>query len=229
MDVSRFRNFLLGAVAVFLILSLVLTLVQPTKPVTALPAGVNTPIVGLEMALNPAQVWNVLGDPQTSEGQKMRAAFDLGTRIDFAYIVSYSLAYLFLTLLLVRRQTASHGWLYLAISFIAVTAFTDVLENRAIFNILGAGTLSLVDSHMDELIVFTRVKWLFLGLSGIPASILMRREGRRGPSFLLTAAFAFGALGIFKQYAVEMMTLFLAFFWAYLFIKLLPLKNRWWV
>ena len=58
--------------------------------------------------------------------------------------------------------------------------------------------------------------------------VLLRREGKRGLSFILTAAFAFGALGVLKQYAIELMTIFLAFFWAYLLVKLLPLKNRWW-
>ena len=128
----------------------------------------------------------------------------------------------------INRQSAHRGLLIAGTAFILVTAFADVMENLAIFKILQTGTLSLVDMHIDQLIVFTRIKWIFLGLAGLPAVIMFRKEGRRGPAFILTAAFAFGAMGLMKQYAVEVMTLFLAFFWVYLFVKLLPLSNRWW-
>lgn len=129
---------------------------------------------------------------------------------------------------MILRHDKSWLWTLLTAGFIFGTAGADVMENLALFRILDTGTESLVELHLDQLIVFTRVKWILLGASGLPAAILLRQEMRRGPSFILTAAFAFGVLGILKQYAVEMMTLFLAFFWVYLFIKLLPLKNRWW-
>lgn len=167
-------------------------------------------------------------DPQTTIGQKVRAGFTLGTYVDFGYIFVYSLCYLFLTWLLVYRQNAGWGWLLATAVVVVATAACDVIENLAIFRILGTGTESLIDLHIDQLIVFTRLKWILLGVQGLPAVMLFRKEGRRGPAFLLTVAFAFGALGIMKQYAVEIMSLFLAFFWVYLFIKLLPLKNRWW-
>lgn len=197
------------------------------KPALVMQPGVNSPVIGLEMALSPYEVWNIIGDPQTITGQKLRAAFTLGTYIDFGYILSYSLCYLFLTWLLAFRHNVSWGWLLATAILVVGTAAADVLENLAIFRILNTGTESLVDLHIDQLIVFTRVKWLLLGVQGLPAAILFRKEGRRGPSFILTAAFAFGGLGIIKQYAPELMTLFLAFFWVYLFVKLLPLKNRW--
>ncbi|HRP70177.1 MAG TPA: hypothetical protein PLY93_11645 [Turneriella sp.] len=225
---TQLRNALFVSIFLFLSISGVLLLVNPQKAAFALPHAVNTPIIGLEMALSPYEVWNILGDPQTTIGQKIRADFSLGTYIDFGYILAYSLCYLMLTWLLVRRQNIAWGWLLVAALFVVATAISDVLENLAIFRILDTGTEPLVDLHIDQLIVFARLKWLFLGVQGLPAAIMLRREMRRGPSFILTAAFAFGALGIMKQYAPEIMTLFLAFFWVYLFVKLLPLKNRWW-
>lgn len=221
------RRALFISVCAFFALTVALTIINPTKPVTALQPGVNSPIIGLEMALTPNQIWNIIGDPQSLEGQKSRAAFALGTWVDFGYILAYSLCYFFLTALMAIRQSANRGLLIAGAMLILITAFSDVMENLAIFRILGTGTESLVDLHIDQLIVFTRIKWVFLGLSGLPAVIMFRKENRRGPAFILTAAFAFGAMGILKQYAVEMMTLFLAFFWVYLFVKLLPLQNRW--
>lgn len=222
------RRGLFVSVCAFFALTVALTIINPTKPVTALQPGVNSPIIGLEMALNPTQIWNIIGDPQSVEGEKSRAAFALGTWVDFGYILAYSLCYFFLTALMAFRQSAHRGLLIAAIICILITAFADVMENLAIFRILQTGTLSLMDLHIDQLIVFTRIKWIFLGLAGLPAVIMFRKENRRGPAFILTAAFAFGAMGIVKQYAVEVMTLFLAFFWVYLFVKLLPLHNRWW-
>lgn len=225
---DKLRNLLLASVVAMLVSSIVLTIVHPTKPVKALQPGINLPVIGLEMAWTSTEVWDILGEPQSDAGQESRRAFALGTVLDFGYILFYSLSYLFLNLLLVYRHNAGRAWIVVSVFFIAVTAFSDVMENLAIFGILDSGTQSLASDAVDRLVVFTRLKWLFLGLSGLPASVLMRREGKRGLSFVLTAAFAFGALGVLKQYAIEMMTLFLAFFWAYLFVRLLPLKNRWW-
>ncbi len=225
---ARLRTALFISICGFFALTVTLVVVQPTKPALVMQPGVNSPIIGLEMALSPYEIWNVIGDPQTIKGQKIRAGFTLGTWIDFGYIMAYSLCYLFLTWLLAFRHRAHWGWLLVTALLVLGTAASDILENLAIFKILNTGTEALIDLHIDQLIVFTRLKWLLLGLQGLPAVMLFRKEGRRGPSFLLTAAFAFGALGIMKQYAPEIMTLFLAFFWVYLFVKLLPLKNRWW-
>ncbi|MBN8221557.1 MAG: hypothetical protein J0L53_11575 [Spirochaetes bacterium] len=225
---TRLRTALFVSICGFFALTVALVVVQPTKPALVMQPGVNSPIIGLEMALSPYEVWNVIGDPQTTTGQKIRAGFTLGTWIDFGYILAYSLCYLFLTWLLVSRHGVSWVWTLVTAVLVLGTAGADVLENLAIFKILNTGTESLVDLHIDQLIVFTRLKWLLLGVQGLPAVMLFRKEGRRGPAFLLTVAFAFGALGIMKQYAPEVMTLFLAFFWVYLFVKLLPLKNRWW-
>jgi hypothetical protein len=226
---TRLRTALFISVCGFFALTVTLALVQPSKPALVLQPGVNSPIIGLEMALSPFEIWNIIGDPQTITGQKVRAGFTLGTYIDFGYILAYSLCYLFLTWLMAYRHNTHWGWILATALVVVGTAVSDILENLAIFRILNTGTESLIDLHIDQLIVFTRLKWILLGVQGLPAVIMFRKEGRRGPAFLLTVAFAFGALGIMKQYAVEIMSLFLAFFWVYLFIKLLPLKNRWWV
>lgn len=226
---ARLRTGLLVAVSLFFVITIALLIIQPTKPAHALQRGISSPIIGLEMALSPYEVWSILGDPQTPFGQSTRAAFTLGTYVDFGYILAYSLSYLLLTWLMAYRQSAHWGLLLVTAVLVVVTATADVIENLALFRILDTGTVALVDLHIDQLIVFTRIKWLSLGLMGLPAMVLFRREQRRGPAFLLTTAFALGALGIVKQYAPEIMSLFLAFFWVFIFIKLLPLKNRWWV
>ena len=225
---NRWRNLLLGSIVALLLSSVALAIVHPAKPVKAMQPGINMPVVGFEMAWTTAEVWDILGEPQSEAGQQARQAFALGTWLDYGYIAFYSLAYLFLSLLLIHRHNAGRSWIIVSVVVIGVTAFGDVMENRAIFRILDSGTQSLAAEHVDTLVVFTRLKWLFLGINGLPAAVLLRREGKRGLSFILTAAFAFGALGVLKQYAIELMTIFLAFFWAYLFVKLLPLKNRWW-
>jgi hypothetical protein len=225
---ARLRTALFVSVCAFFLLTIALTVVHPAKPVIVLQPGVNAPVIGLEMAFTQFEIWNIIGDPQTLAGQKARADFTLGTYIDFGYILAYMLCYFFLTALMVHRQSAARGFIFFGAAAILITGIADVTENLAIFKILDAGTESLVEQHINQLFLATRVKWFFLGLAGIPAVILFRKEQLRGPSFILTAAFAFGALGWLKQYAVEIMTLFLAFFWVFLFVKLLPLKNRWW-
>jgi hypothetical protein len=168
MNNSRLRNALFASVVALLILSVVLAIVHPPKPVRAMQPGLNMPVVGLELAWTTQEIWDILGDPQSDAGQKSRAAFFLGTWLDFGYITVYSLAYLFLNLLLIHRHGAAKGWIYLSIILVAVTAVGDVIENMAIFNIIEAGTESLAEQHLPQLIVFTRVKWLFLGLLAYP-------------------------------------------------------------
>ncbi len=224
---SKLRNALFASVVALMVLSVVLAIVHPAKAVRAMQPGLNMPVVGLELAWSTRELWDILGDPTQEAGQKSREAFFLGTWMDFGYITVYSLAYLFLNLLLIHRHGVGRLWTVATIVFVATTAVGDVMENQAIFGILAAGSESLAEQYLPQLIVFTRIKWLALGLCGLPAAVLLRREGRRGPSFILTAAFAFGALGVLKQYSIEIMTLFTAFFWAFLLIKLLPLKNRW--
>lgn len=224
---SKLRNSLFASIIALFALSIVLAIVHPAKPVRAMQPGLNMPVVGLELAWSTREIWDIIGDPTQSAGQKSREAFFLGTWMDFGYITVYSLAYLFLNLLLIHRHGVSRLWTVSTIVLVVTTALADVIENQAIFGILAAGSESLAEQYLPQLIVFTRIKWFALGLSGLPASILLRREGRRGPSFILTAAFAFGALGVLKQYSIEIMTLFTAFFWAFLLVKLMPLKNRW--
>lgn len=226
-ETHKLRTALLIAVGAFFALTVALTVVNPTKPINTLQPGVNSPIIGLEMALQPYEIWNIIGDPQTLKGQKARSAFMLAHYIDFGYIVAYVLCYILLTWLMVARHDASRALLYTAVIAAIITGIADVFENLAIMRILESGTESLIEPHMTQLVLATRIKWIFLGISGLPVVALFRREQRRGPAFILTAAFAFGALGILKQYAVEIMTLFLAFFWVFIFIKLLPLRNRW--
>jgi len=222
------RTALFVSVCLFFVLTIALVVVNPQKAVIALAPGIQSPIIGLEMAWSSYQAFNVIGDPQTISGQAARASFALGTWIDFGYILAYSASYFFLTMLLMVRHDVRRGFMFAVVALIGITALADALENMAIFKILDAGSESLAEPFVNELIVYTRVKWLFLGFTGLPAVALFRREQRRGPAFILTAAFAFSALSVVKPYAPEIMTLFLAFFWVYLFVKLLPLKNQWW-
>lgn len=224
----RMRTALFVSICCMFILTIVLAIVNPTKPVIAMQQGINSPIIGLEMAWNSYQIWNLIGDPQTLAGASARAAFALGTWIDFGYIFAYSMCYLFLNVLLMIRHNVHRGFMFAIAAVIALTAIADVIENSAIFKILEMGSESLIEPYVNELVVFTRVKWLLLGMAGLPAVALFRREQRRAPAFILTVVFALGGLSVVKPYAPEIMTLFLAFFWVYLFMKLLPLKNRWW-
>lgn len=224
----KLRNYLFGSVIVFFILTIVLSVVQPNKAVHALPSGLHSPILALELAFTPQEIIGILGEFDTLVGQSARSGFFLGTHIDTFYIIAYFLSYFLLTVLMVYRQNASRWWIFSSLAILLLTAVADLLENNALFQILLTPGEALLETPLEHLIVFTRLKWIALGISGIIPAILLRREGRKGPSFILMATFAFAVLSLRHRMAIEIMMLFLAFFWAFLLVKLLPLKNRWW-
>ncbi|MFO1470350.1 MAG: hypothetical protein U1F27_04855 [Turneriella sp.] len=57
----RIRAALFISVCAFFIITIALTLVNPTIA-RALQPGVNSPIIGLEIALQPYEIWNIIGD-----------------------------------------------------------------------------------------------------------------------------------------------------------------------
>ncbi|MCX7633646.1 MAG: hypothetical protein N2Z22_09980 [Turneriella sp.] len=222
------HRLLLFTTLAFLILSLILAAVHPAKPVHNLQSGLNLPVVGLELAWTADEVWDIIGDPQEAAGQEARRAFALGTTLDFLYILSYALAYFFLNGFLIVRHGKNRRWLVVSGVLVVLAAVGDVIENVAIFRIIDSPTRALAADHVDLLVVATRAKWLMLGLAGLPAAVLLREEQKRGPSFLLMTSFALAVIGIVRPLAIELMTLFLSFFWVYLFIRLLPSKMAWW-
>ena len=224
----KLRNLLFGSVIMFFLLTIVLSLVQPNKAVHSLPPGLHSPILALELAYTPQEIIGILGEFETPAGQAARSGFFLGTHIDTLYIISYFLSYFFLTTLLVYRQGSAPRWIFANFAILILAAGADFMENNALFQILLTPGEALLETPIEQLIVFTRLKWIALGLSGIIPAILLRREGRKGPSFILMTTFAFSILSLRHRVALEVMMLFLAFFWAFLFIKLLPIKNRWW-
>ncbi|MFO1470351.1 MAG: hypothetical protein U1F27_04860 [Turneriella sp.] len=78
---------------------------------------------------------------------------------------------------MVAAILASQLLLYAVILFAAhVTGAADVMENIAIMRILDAGTESLIEQHMTLLVYRREIEWIFLGLAGLPAVALFRRE-----------------------------------------------------
>lgn len=222
------------SVLIFLVLTIVITFINPPKPAVKLPPDLFTPIVALELAETPQEVFAIIGD---TPDNNFRTRFFWGTIFDFLYILSYLAAYFILGKTLKKNNALQASQFYGLMVVLFVLAISDFLENYFILNLLQMPYLKMTgESTSHQLIetIFwlgrtTYLKWGTLGLaSGIMAAGLVR-YGKRKVAILFAAAFAASLVGLFFRSSIELMMLALGGAWPWVFVKTLPLKAPWFV
>lgn len=140
-------------------LSVVLLAVFPVTPVLSNVPGFISPVVGFELASEPAHVFNILGDPTAPERPEAVRRMDLGNRLDFLFMVAYSALYLGIALLL-RARGRVDGLLgngLLVLPF--VMWFGDLMENRELLILSSLTDPSAMFAPLARLRPFTIMKW----------------------------------------------------------------------
>lgn len=232
MNLEKARKALKGlqiSLFLFLALTVVFSFVQPLDPVSHNPAGMNMTIVGLELARTPGELFGIIGFQGSALGDLYRRQFTNGTWLDiFAYIPAYASTYLFLGLLLFYIGRIKKNILITLYISLLFTVLCDMAENRQLLLLLSPMAEIEMLPHLKKLDIFAHSKFIFLGLAGVLLAAGLWADGRRGPAFMLAGTFAFSVAGIFERRAVEISALLMAVSWALIFVKILPLKSRWW-
>jgi len=196
-------SLIAGALAFALIIVMGIAAGNP-KPATHPNAdGFTAAIYWFEVVESPADLFDALGDPAQEAGRALRAAMDLTNRIDFAFMIAYSLlfALLFVMLrgLVAGEGTASGPVRNIAAAGVALAVLMlagDILENVQLLKLTGYASPADTDTGVIGLLMaFTRVKWFAIFLASLGLAVLYARWfGRRWPAYIFVALYASSAI-----------------------------------
>lgn len=142
-------------------MSAVLLVVNPGTAF-ALPEGFFTPVVAFEFVETAAEVRQLFGPAPTPERAALVRAMDLGSRIDFGYMLLYA-AFLAAFCHTAARRSGRR-WFYLGAALAVLAAAADAVENMQLLAItarLDAPDLAAAIGR--ELLVLRWATWLKWG------------------------------------------------------------------
>ena len=171
----RATGILRIAGAAMLVLSIVLLAVLPATPARRNLPGIQSPIIGFELATTPAEVNDLLGDPGTPERADFAARMDRGNRIDFAFLLAYATLHAGIALRLAARRRLPRGVLAVLLMLAFDMALFDALENRELLFLSTAAPSPDVAASLGRLHAFTLVKWYAIfGFAALVTPFLWR-------------------------------------------------------
>lgn len=181
--------------AAVLVLSIVMLAIFPTAPVLSNVPGFTSPVVGFELASEPAHVFNILGDPAAPERPEAVRRMNLGNRIDFAFMIAYSALYFGIALLLRARGRVDGMLAYGLMVLPFVMWFGDLMENRELLTLATLTDPAAMMGPLARLRPFTIMKWHALfGTSALVAYPIWQDPSRwrwSGLCFAIAAVVGF--------------------------------------
>lgn len=192
-----------GALAFALIIVMGIAGGNPKPATYPNPEGFTAAMYWFEVANSPADLFAALGDPAREEGWALRVAMDTTNRIDFGFMVAYSLlfALLFVTLrgLIAGEGTASGPVRNIAAAGVALAVLMlagDILENIQLLKLTDYASPADTDTGViAQLMALTRVKWFAIFLASLGLAVLYARWfGRRWPAYIFVALYASSAI-----------------------------------
>jgi hypothetical protein len=183
--------------------------VNPKRPVHENPPGFRDPVAGFELASTPEQVFGILGWPEDRGREETVRQMDLGTRLDFLFLLAYPAFHVGIALLLGARGAPRAA-------VAAVMAVGDALENRELLRLMATTDPGAMSPALARLRCFTLAKWwaLFVA-SGLIAILVARDPGWwrwSAPFFGLAALVGFASVAYLP--AIEMSVTPIAVAWA---------------
>ncbi len=134
-------------------IGLVLMSVNPVV-VGTMPDGFVTPIIALEFMNNTNDLHHFFNIVTVED---VKQSFRLGNQIDFFFMFAYGFFALFCGILMYRDSRAKALWL--SIPLVALTIFSDAYENLNIAEILAMKDYSNATLILDQLQLYTWLKW----------------------------------------------------------------------
>ena len=175
-----------------LVLTVVMLAVFPGAPVERNVPGFVSPVVGFELASEPAHVFGILGGPDDPRRAEAVRRMNLGNVIDFAFMIAYSALYFGIVSLLRARGAVTGS----VVTFLACLPFVmwlgDVLENVQLLTLAGMTDAGAMPGTLARLRVFTTLKWHAL----FGTSLLVALPIWWQPSWWRWAGVVFGVAGV---------------------------------
>ena len=145
--------------AAMLVLSVIVLAMFPAAPARRNLPGIQSPIIGFELARTPEHVADLLGDPGSPERSEYAAQMDQGNRVDFAFMLAYAAFHAAIALRLAARGRLPRGVLVVLLVLAADMALFDALENRELLFLSTAAPSPDMTASLSRLHVFTLLKW----------------------------------------------------------------------
>lgn len=177
-----------------LVLSVLLLRIMPDRPVTANVPGFTSPVVGFELASEPAHVLGILGGPDAPARAETVRRMDLGNTVDFVYMLAYPALYVGIVLFLAARGRVGRRMTGLLLLLPPLMTLGDALENVQLFALSATTDPAAMARPLAALQVFTRLKWYAIYLeSALIAPFVWRETGWwRWSALVLGASAALG-------------------------------------
>ena len=142
------------------------------------PGKASKPILRMELVSDPGDVSNLLGKKLTEDGLRRHDKMTRVQYLDFPFIAAYVLL-IAATGLALAGGSRWRPLAFLALLLIALAGVFDVLEDRAILNVVAAGT-----DNPDGVRRFALVKWALFGAAVMLQGAILLLRGKP-PSRLL--------------------------------------------
>jgi hypothetical protein len=137
-------------------MSVALLFVFPSKA-PSLPEGFMTPIIAFEFIQSPDEVFQMFGGNDLAARTTMKDAMDLGNRLDYVYMILYSM---FLLLFSVTCKKITRNPYYFAGAGIALVVLAgDAMENIQLLGITANLSAGDITPYLEPLYLFTWIKW----------------------------------------------------------------------
>jgi hypothetical protein len=198
-----------------LLLTVVMLAVFPAAPVERNVPGFVSPIVGFELASEPAHVFGILGRPDDPARAAAVRGMNLGNRIDFLFMVAYPALYVGIALLLRARGRLTGGVGRIVLLLPVVMWLGDLLENRELLGLADLTDPAAMHGGLARLRPFTTMKWHALfGTSALVAyPIWQDRSWWRWSGAIFGLAAAIGFASVVWLPAIEVAGYMLALAW----------------
>lgn len=156
-----------------IVISIILLVSGPRKAVK-LPAGFYTPVVAFEFMETRAEVLDLFGHAPSAERASLVSEMDRTNRIDFLYMIAYTL---FLVILSAAcRVNSGKKWFILPACISLVVLGADVTENIQLLAITAKINEYEISHELYLLRIFTWIKWG--GLAGVFLTLVPFMRGR---------------------------------------------------
>jgi hypothetical protein len=142
-------------------MSIILLFVFPSKA-PSLPKGFITPIIAFEFVQSPDEVFQMFGGENLAIRNQMVDAMDLGNRLDFVYMVLYSMFLLLFSS--TGARITKNPYFYAGAAIALAVLAGDVMENIQLLGITANLSTGDIEPYFGLLYTFTWIKWGGLAL-----------------------------------------------------------------
>jgi hypothetical protein len=159
-EIRQSRPLIISTILGLLLIPVLGMINSYSPPVTLAPEGYNSVILAFEFVSDLEELGQVLSPLSLAEINSL----DKLNKVDFAFMILYGV--FLLSIIMKLRELHNHHWLKYIAGLVIIAVASDFLENLQLLKLtelFRSGDTS-VQSTIDQLALFTWLKWLLLAI-----------------------------------------------------------------